>query len=193
MNVVIVDYGAGNIQSVLFALKRQGIKAVLSNELEVIEKADKVIFPGVGHAAAAMEKLQKSGIDLLLPQLKQPVLGICLGMQLMCSHSEEGNTNGLGVFDVEVKAFEKKLKVPHIGWNTIEQLQGQLFKGIENESYIYMVHSYYAALSSDTIAVCHYDIAYSAALAKDNFFGTQFHPEKSSAVGNKILKNFLVI
>tara|TARA_B110000971_G_C19891874_1_gene445725 strand:- start:375 stop:956 length:582 start_codon:yes stop_codon:yes gene_type:complete len=193
MNVVIVDYGAGNIQSVLFALKRQGIKAVLSNELEVIEKADKVIFPGVGHAAAAMEKLQKSGIDLLLPQLKQPVLGICLGMQLMCSHSEEGNTNGLGVFDVEVKAFEKKLKVPHIGWNTIEQLQGQLFKGIENESYIYMVHSYYAALSSDTIAVCHYDIAYSAALAKDNFFGTQFHPEKSSAVGNKILENFLVI
>jgi glutamine amidotransferase len=193
MNVVIVDYGAGNIQSVLFAMKRQGIKAVLSNELEVIEKADKVIFPGVGHAAAAMEKLQKSGIDLLLPQLKQPVLGICLGMQLMCSHSEEGNTNGLGVFDVEVKAFEKKLKVPHIGWNTIEQLQGQLFKGIENESYIYMVHSYYAALSSDTIAVCHYDIAYSAALAKDNFFGTQFHPEKSSAVGNKILENFLVI
>jgi imidazole glycerol-phosphate synthase subunit HisH len=193
MNVVIVDYGAGNIQSVLFALERQGVKAVLSNELEVIEKADKVIFPGVGHAAAAMEKLQASGIDTLLPRLKQPLLGICLGMQLMCSHSEEGNTNGLGIFDVEVKAFEKNLKVPHIGWNNIEQLQGPIFKGIDNGSYIYMVHSYYAALSSETIAVCHYDVAYSAALAKDNFFGTQFHPEKSSVIGNKILKNFLAI
>jgi len=193
MNVVIVDYGAGNIQSVLFALERQGVKAVLSNELEVIEKADKVIFPGVGHAAAAMEKLQASGIDTLLPGLKQPLLGICLGMQLMCSHSEEGNTNGLGIFDVEVKAFEKNLKVPHIGWNSIEQLQGPIFKGIDNGSYIYMVHSYYAALSSETIAVCHYDVAYSAALAKDNFFGTQFHPEKSSVIGNKILKNFLAI
>ncbi len=193
MNVVIVDYGAGNIQSVLFALERQGVKAVLSNELEVIEKADKVIFPGVGHAAAAMEKLQASGIDTLLPRLKQPLLGICLGMQLMCSHSEEGNTNGLGIFDVEVKAFEKNLKVPHIGWNSIEQLQGPIFKGIDNGSYIYMVHSYYAALSSETIAVCHYDVEYSAALAKDNFFGTQFHPEKSSVIGNKILKNFLAI
>ncbi|HAQ53119.1 MAG TPA: imidazole glycerol phosphate synthase subunit HisH [Flavobacteriaceae bacterium] len=193
MNVVIVDYGAGNIQSVLFALERQGVKAVLSNELEVIEKADKVIFPGVGHAAAAMEKLQASGIDTLLPRLKQPLLGICLGMQLMCSHSEEGNTNGLGIFDVEVIAFEKNLKVPHIGWNSIEQLQGPIFKGIDNGSYIYMVHSYYAALSSETIAVCHYDVAYSAALAKDNFFGTQFHPEKSSVIGNKILKNFLAI
>ena len=193
MNVVIVDYGAGNIQSVLFALERQGVKAVLSNELEVIEKADKVIFPGVGHAAAAMEKLQASGIDTLLPRLKQPLLGICLGMQLMCSHSEEGNTNGLGIFDVEVKAFKKNLKVPHIGWNSIEQLQGPIFKGIDNGSYIYMVHSYYAALSSETIAVCHYDVAYSAALAKDNFFGTQFHPEKSSVIGNKILKNFLAI
>ena len=193
MNVVIVDYGAGNIQSVLFALERQGVKAVLSNELEVIEKADKVIFPGVGHAAAAMEKLKASGIDILLPRLKQPLLGICLGMQLMCSHSEEGNTNGLGIFDVEVKAFEKNLKVPHIGWNSIEQLQGPIFKGIDNGSYIYMVHSYYAALSSETIAVCHYDVAYSAALAKDNFFGTQFHPEKSSVIGNKILKNFLAI
>ena len=193
MNVVIVDYGAGNIQSVLFALERQGVKAVLSNELEVIEKADKVIFPGVGHAAAAMEKLKASGIDTLLPRLKQPLLGICLGMQLMCSHSEEGNTNGLGIFDVEVKAFEKNLKVPHIGWNSIEQLQGSIFKGIDNGSYIYMVHSYYAALSSETIAVCHYDVAYSAALAKDNFFGTQFHPEKSSVIGNKILKNFLAI
>jgi len=191
MNVVIVDYGAGNIQSVLFALERQGVKAVLSNELEVIEKADKVIFPGVGHAAAAMEKLQASGIDTLLPRLKQPLLGICLGMQLMCSHSEEGNTNGLGIFDVEVKAFEKNLKVPHIGWNSIEQLQGPIFKGIDNGSYIYMVHSYYAALSSETIAVCHYDVAYSAALAKDNFFGTQFHPEKSQKNGIQILENFI--
>jgi glutamine amidotransferase len=193
MNTVIVDYGAGNIQSVLFALERQGVKALLSHDLEVIEKADKVIFPGVGHAAAAMEKLQASGVDQLLPQLTQPVLGICLGMQLMCNRSEEGNTKGLGIFDVEVKAFEKKLKVPHIGWNTIAQLKGSLFNEIEESAYIYMVHSYYAALSSKTIAVCQYDIPYSAALAKDNFFGTQFHPEKSSTVGNKILENFLAL
>lgn len=191
MNVVIVDYGAGNIQSVLFALERQGVKALLSHDLEVIEKADKVIFPGVGHAAAAMEKLQASGVDQLLPQLTQPVLGICLGMQLMCHLSEEGNTKGLGIFDVEVKAFEAKLKVPHIGWNTIAQLKTPLFNGIEENAYIYMVHSYYAALSSETIAICQYHIPYSAALAKNNFFGTQFHPEKSSAVGNKILENFL--
>jgi glutamine amidotransferase len=193
MNTVIVDYGAGNIQSVLFALERQGVKALLSHDLEVIEKADKVIFPGVGHAAAAMEKLQASGVDQLLPQLTQPVLGICLGMQLMCNRSKEGNTKGLGIFDVEVKAFEKKLKVPHIGWNTIAQLKGSLFNEIEENAYIYMVHSYYAALSSKTIAVCQYDIPYSAALAKDNFFGTQFHPEKSSTVGNKILENFLAL
>lgn len=193
MNTVIVDYGAGNIQSVLFALERLGVKALLSHDLEVIEKADKVIFPGVGHAAAAMEKLQASGVDQLLPQLTQPVLGICLGMQLMCNRSEEGNTKGLGIFDVEVKAFEKKLKVPHIGWNTIAQLKGSLFNEIEENAYIYMVHSYYAALSSKTIAVCQYDIPYSAALAKDNFFGTQFHPEKSSNVGNKILENFLAL
>ena len=193
MNIVIVDYGAGNIQSVLFALERQGVKALLSHDLEVIEKADKVIFPGVGHATAAMEKLQASGVDQLLPQLTQPVLGICLGMQLMCNRSEEGNTKGLGIFDVEVKAFEKKLKVPHIGWNTIAQLKGSLFNEIEENAYIYMVHSYYAALSSKTIAVCQYDIPYSAALAKDNFFGTQFHPEKSSTVGNKILENFLAL
>ena len=193
MNTVIVDYGAGNIQSVLFALERQGVKALLSHDLGVIEKADKVIFPGVGHAASAMEKLQASGVDQLLPQLTQPVLGICLGMQLMCNRSEEGNTKGLGIFDVEVKAFEKKLKVPHIGWNTIAQLKGSLFNEIEENAYIYMVHSYYAALSSKTIAVCQYDIPYSAALAKDNFFGTQFHPEKSSTVGNKILENFLAL
>ena len=193
MNTVIVDYGAGNIQSVLFALERQGVKALLSHDIKVIEKADKVIFPGVGHAAAAMEKLQTSGIDQLLPQLTQPVLGICLGMQLMCNRSEEGNTKGLGIFDVEVKAFEARLKVPHIGWNTIAQLKSPLFNGIEENAYIYMVHSYYAALSSKTIAVCQYDIPYSAALAKDNFFGTQFHPEKSSAVGNKILENFLAL
>lgn len=193
MNTVIVDYGAGNIQSVLFALERLGVKALLSHDLEVIEKADKVIFPGVGHAAAAMEKLQASGVDQLLPQLTQPVLGICLGMQLMCNRSEEGNTKGLAIFDVEVKAFEKKLKVPHIGWNTIAQLKGSLFNEIEENAYIYMVHSYYAALSSKTIAVCQYDIPYSAALAKDNFFGTQFHPEKSSTVGNKILENFLAL
>ena len=192
-SLVIIDYGAGNIKSIQFAFKRLGIDAVLSDNAEEIIKADKVIFPGVGEANSAMKKLRESGLDELIPKLTQPVLGICLGMQLMCNHTEEGNTKGLGIFDVEVKAFEKNLKVPHIGWNSIEQLQGPIFKGIDNGSYIYMVHSYYAALSSETIAVCHYDVAYSAALAKDNFFGTQFHPEKSSVIGNKILKNFLAI
>ena len=193
MNVVIIDYGAGNIQSVIFALKRLGVSAVLSADPEVIKKADKVIFPGVGHAAAAMEKLKKSGVDSMIPHLKQPVLGICLGMQLMCESSEEGNTPCLGIFKGRVQAFDSRLKVPQIGWNTIEDCQGPLFKGISTAAYIYMVHSYYIPMSEQTIATCTYGISYSAALSKNNFYGTQFHPEKSSSVGAQILKNFIAL
>ena len=191
MNIVIVDYGAGNIQSVLFALERLGLTAILSADPEVIKAADKDIFPGVDHAQTAMEKLKKSGIDLLLPNLKQAVLGICLGMQLMCEESEEGDTKGLGIFKGKVRAFNDTLKVPQIGWNTISDLKGPLFKDILEESYIYMVHSYYVPLCENTIGSCQYGLTYSAALSRDNFYGTQFHPEKSSQVGNQILKNFL--
>ncbi len=191
MNLVIIDYGAGNTKSVQFALDRLGIHAVLSADPQVIQAADKVIFPGVGHAAAAMDKLKQSGVDKLIPSLKQPVLGICLGMQLMCERSDEGNTQGLGIFKGRVQAFDSGLKVPQIGWNAIRELKGPLFKDVAEASYIYMVHSYYAPLSPDTIAVCDYGTPYSAALAHNNFYGTQFHPEKSSGVGAQILKNFI--
>ncbi len=191
MNLVIIDYGAGNTKSVQFALDRLGVHAVLSADPQVIQAADKVIFPGVGHAAAAMDTLKQSGVDKLIPSLKQPVLGICLGMQLMCERSEEGNTQGLGIFKGCVQAFDSGLKVPQIGWNAIRELKGPLFKDVAEASYIYMVHSYYVPLSPDTIAVCDYGIPYSAALAHKNFCGTQFHPEKSSGVGAQILKNFI--
>ncbi|MCW1954042.1 MAG: imidazole glycerol phosphate synthase subunit HisH [Flavobacteriia bacterium] len=191
MNLVIIDYGAGNTKSVQFALDRLGVHAVLSADPQVIQAADKVIFPGVGHAAAAMDTLKQSGVDKLIPSLKQPVLGICLGMQLMCERSEEGNTQGLGIFKGRVQAFDSGLKVPQIGWNAIRELKGPLFKDVAEASYIYMVHSYYAPLSPDTIAVCDYGTPYSAALAHNNFYGTQFHPEKSSGVGAQILKNFI--
>mgnify|MGYP000082508989 CR=1 FL=1 len=191
MNLVIIDYGAGNTKSVQFALDRLGVHAVLSADPQRIQAADKVIFPGVGHAAAAMDTLKQSGVDQLIPSLKQPVLGICLGMQLMCERSEEGNTEGLGIFKGHVQAFDTSLKVPQIGWNAIRELKGPLFKDVAEASYIYMVHSYYVPLSPDTIAVCDYGIPYSAALAHKNFYGTQFHPEKSSGVGAQILKNFI--
>ena len=194
--LVIIDYGAGNIQSIKFAFQRLGISAQLSNNIEVIQKADKVIFPGVGEASSAMEKLNQSGLKELIPNLKQPVLGICLGMQLMCNSSEEGKTNGLGIFDVDVIKFEnpqipkKGIKIPQIGWNSIKSLRGELFDGLEND-YVYLVHSYYAPKVEETIATSTYGIEYSAALRKDNFYGTQFHPEKSGEYGAKILKNFL--
>lgn len=191
MNLVIIDYGAGNTKSVQFALDRLGVHAVLSADPQMIQAADKVIFPGVGHAAAAMDTLKQSGVDKLIPSLKQPVLGICLGMQLMCERSDEGNTQGLGIFKGRVQAFDSGLKVPQIGWNAIRELKGPLFKDVAEASYIYMVHSYYAPLSPDTIAVCDYGTPYSAALAHNNFYGTQFHPEKSSGVGAQILKNFI--
>lgn len=191
MNIVIIDYGAGNTKSVQFACNRLGFKPVLSNDVETIKTADKVIFPGVGHAANAMGILKKSGLDLLIPTLTQPVLGICLGMQLLCNATEEGAIKGLGIFEVEVKRFTDTVKVPQMGWNTISNLKSNLFMGIKNDAYMYLVHSYYAELCEHTIAQTDYGITYSSALKKDNFYGVQFHPEKSSVDGERILANFL--
>ena len=189
-NVVIIDYGAGNIQSVQFAFERLGITALLTNDTDKIIAADKVIFPGVGHADPALKSLREKGLDKLIPMLKQPVLGICLGMQLMCNFSEENNQNGLGIFSVDVKKFTNSEKVPHIGWNTLNNTNSVLFKGVSMESYTYFVHSYFAEIGIETIAETNYGQPFSAALQKDNFYGCQFHPEKSGGVGQQILKNF---
>lgn len=191
MKVVIIDYGAGNAKSVQFACNRLGFEPLLSKDPEVITSADRVIFPGVGQARNAMEMLKSSGLDNLIPQLKQPVLGICLGMQLLCRSTEEGNTKGLGVFNVDVKRFSNQVKVPQMGWNTIINLESNLFEGIKNEAYMYLVHSYYAELCEHTIAQTEYELKYSSALRKENFYGVQFHPEKSSTEGAQILNNFL--
>ncbi len=191
MKIAIINYGAGNIQSIKFAIKRLGYEAVLSEDAAEIQAADKVIFPGVGEASSAMEKLRHSTLDRLIPELKQPVLGICLGMQLMCNASEEGHTKGLGIFDVDVVRFSDRVKVPQIGWNEITNLRSPLFDTIPEKAHIYLVHSFYAPLCAETIAASEYELTYSAALGKDNFYGTQFHPEKSSGTGAQILKNFL--
>jgi glutamine amidotransferase len=191
MNIVIIDYGAGNIQSIQFALERVGFKGVLSKDWIEIQKADKVIFPGVGEASSAMKKLKESGLDKLIPTLKQPVLGICLGMQLLCNSTEEGNTKGLGIFDVDVVKFSSKVKVPQMGWNTIYNLKSPLFEGIKENEFMYLVHSYYAKKSKETIATTNYEVEYSSAVQKNNFYGVQFHPEKSGVFGEQILKNFL--
>jgi glutamine amidotransferase len=191
LKIVIINYGAGNIQSIMFAIERLGYKAVLSNNPDEIKAADKVIFPGVGEASYAMKMLRESGLDALIPTLKQPVFGICLGMQLMCKHSEEGDTKGLGIFDVDVVKFSSKVKVPQMGWNTIYYLKSDLFKGIAENEYMYLVHSYYAPLCVETIATTNYELEYSSALENDNFYGTQFHPEKSGDIGEQILANFL--
>lgn len=191
MKIVIINYGAGNIQSIKFALQRLGVEAKLSSDVEEIKNADKLIFPGVGEASSAMAKLRDSGLDQLVPQLKQPVLGICLGMQLMCNSTEEGNTKGLGIFDIDVVKFSNKVKVPQIGWNQIENLKSDLFNDIAEKEHIYLVHSFYAPQCEYTIAEANYELPYSAALQKNNFYGTQFHPEKSSTVGAQILANFL--
>ena len=191
MRVAIVKYNAGNIQSVAFALNRLGIEPEISDDPAVLRAADKVIFPGVGEASTAMEYLRKDGLDLLIPTLTQPVLGICLGMQLMCTHSEENDTKCLGIFPVEVKKFEALEKVPQMGWNTIQDLKSPLFKGIEENSYVYFVHSYYAEMNPFAIATTNYVLPYASAMHKDNFYAAQFHPEKSSEVGALIIENFI--
>lgn len=190
--IAIIKYNAGNVQSVQYALQRIGVESEVTDDIDRIQHAEKVIFPGVGHANAAMESLQKSGLDKIIVKLKQPVLGICLGMQLMCNYSEEGDTNCLAIFDTGIKLFESAfLKVPQIGWNTIYDYHSVLFQGLKDAAFVYTVHSYYAAVSKDTVAKTDYILPYSAALQKGNFYGVQFHPEKSGLVGETILKNFI--
>lgn len=194
MNVAIIKYNAGNIRSVDCALKRLGVEAVITADKEVLKAADKVIFPGVGEAETTMNHLKATGMDALIKELRQPVLGICLGMQLMCSHSEEGEADCLGIFDVEVKRFvpqKHEDKVPHMGWNTIDCLKGGLFKDFTQEEFVYFVHSFYVPVCEFTAAKTDYILPFSAALHKDNFYATQFHPEKSGTTGERILKNFL--
>lgn len=191
MKIAIIDYGAGNVQSVLFALKKIGHQAVLTNNFDEISTSDKVIFPGVGNAGFAMQQLEKKGLNKKIHLLKQPVLGICLGMQLLCDFTKEEDTKTLGIFDETVEEFSHSLKVPQMGWNQITSLTSSLFEGVKEGAYVYLVHSYYVPKSSATIAQTTYGISYATAICKNNFYGVQFHPEKSSAVGSKILENFL--
>ncbi|MCS7019401.1 MAG: imidazole glycerol phosphate synthase subunit HisH [Cytophagales bacterium] len=198
MNVAIVKYNAGNTQSVIYALNRLGVEPVVSDEPEVLQSADKVIFPGVGEASTAMSYLKARGLDTVIKNLRQPVLGICIGLQLLCQHSEENNTTCMGIFDVAVRRFQPSeeqkniLKVPQVGWNNLFDMQSPLFAGISaQDAYVYFVHSFYAELSPYTIAKANYCLDFSAALHKDNFYAIQFHAEKSGAVGAKILDNFL--
>jgi glutamine amidotransferase len=194
MNIVIIQYNAGNIQSVLYALERIGVTATVTDNVESIQAADKVIFPGVGEASTAMAYLKERGLDKVIVNLKQPVLGICLGMQLMCAYSEENDTTCLGIFEEQVKLFkptDAAIKVPQMGWNNITHLKTDLFNGVSENSYTYFVHGYYAALGGHTIATTNYVLPYSSALHKDNFYGVQFHPEKSARVGEQIIQNFI--
>lgn len=194
MNVAIVKYNAGNIYSVVHALKRLGVTPELTDDAEKLAKADRVLFPGQGEAGSTMAYLRQRGLDRLIRDLKQPVLGICIGQQLLCRHSEEGDTDCLGIFDTDVLKFRPDRhedKVPHMGWNTLSAMQGPLFKGLEPGDFVYFVHSYYVPVNPYTAAVTEYITPFSAALHKDNFYATQFHPEKSGSVGERILKNFL--
>jgi glutamine amidotransferase len=192
MKIVIIKYNAGNIQSVDFALQRIGAEAIVTDDVAEIQSADKVIFPGVGEASSAMKYLNDTGLTSVIKNLGQPVLGICLGMQLMCKSSEEGNTNCLGIFDDSVLKFTSKdYKVPQVGWNTITSLKSPLFSNVKENEYMYFVHSYYVPQSANAIAITNYILNYSSALQKSNFYGVQFHPEKSSKAGELILKNFL--
>jgi glutamine amidotransferase len=199
MNLVIIKYNAGNIQSVLYALERIGAEAKVTDDIPEIERADKVIFPGVGEASTAMRYLRERGMDKVIKNLEQPVLGICLGMQLMCRFSEENSVECLGIFDEDVKYFGKtpapgsKLKIPQIGWNNIYDVKTSLFNNVPDNSYVYFVHSYYAALGEHTIATTNYILPYSSALHRDNFYGVQFHPEKSADKGEQILQNFITL
>lgn len=196
MKIAIIDYNAGNVQSVQFALERLGVDSFLTNQPGEIIKADKVIFPGVGEASTTMQHLKKLGLNQIIPQLKQPVLGVCLGMQLLCEYSEENDTTCLGIIPQKVVRFQPKnsnIKVPHMGWNTISNLQSKIFSKELTQQYVYFVHSYYVELGEFTTAITDYVQPFSSALQKDNFFATQFHPERSGSVGAKILENFVKI
>ena len=194
MRVVIIKYNAGNIFSVNYGLKRIGVDAEITGDIEKIKSADKIIFPGVGEASTTMAYLRERGLDNVIKELKQPVFGICIGMQLLCSYSEEGNVECLGIFDEKVMKFSSRntdFKVPHMGWNTVQHNDNKLFNGISNDEYLYYVHSYYANAGKNTIATTDYIRPFSAALQKDNFYAVQFHPEKSGIIGEKILRNFI--
>lgn len=200
MQVVIIKYNAGNTKSVEHALHRIGIQPVISDDAEVIRMADKVIFPGVGHAETTMKHLKELRLDEVIRQLKQPFLGICLGQQLMCSHSEEGDVECLNIFPVKVKKFQSEPlqqgnhpKIPHMGWNTIRQLSSPLFEGVDEKDYVYFVHSYYCEKNDYAISTCDYILPFAAAIRKDNFYAVQFHPEKSADTGGRILENFINI
>ncbi|MEY4812263.1 MAG: imidazole glycerol phosphate synthase subunit HisH [Bacteroidota bacterium] len=196
MNLSIIQYNAGNIQSVLYALERVGVSATVTDDPALIQTSDKVIFPGVGEASTAMAYLKERNLDKLIVSLKQPVLGICLGMQLMCRHSAENDTNCLGIFDEQVLAFkatEKTTKVPQMGWNNIRNLKTDLFNGVAENSFAYFVHGFYAGLGANTIATTDYIQEYSSGLYKNNFYGVQFHPEKSAELGEQIIQNFLAL
>ena len=193
MDLAIIKYNAGNIRSVLYALERIGVQAEVTDDHEKIRRAGKVIFPGVGQASSAMNSLKENNLDKVIKELKQPVLGICVGMQLLCNHSEENDTDCLGIIPVNVRKFvlQPGLKVPQIGWNALYDLQTPLFRNIPEQSFVYNVHSYYAEDSRYTIAKCNYGLEYAAAVHKDNFYGVQFHSEKSASVGEDILRNFI--
>jgi len=191
MNIVIIDYGAGNVKSVQFAIERLGYSAICSNDAAVIQAADKIIFPGVGEASSAMLEIKKYGLDEIIPKLNQPVLGICLGMQLMCRFTEENDTKCLNIFPINVLKFSNDLKVPQISWNTLMNLKPPLFRNVPEDSFVYYVHSYYVPLNEYTIATTNYGLSYAAAIHRENFYACQFHPEKSSAIGEQILKNFI--
>jgi imidazole glycerol-phosphate synthase subunit HisH len=191
MEVAIIKYNAGNIRSVDFALRRLGIEASITDDHAEIMRADKVIFPGVGEASTTMSYLRDKGLDTLIKDLKQPVLGICLGLQLMCAHSEEGDTKCIGIFNLHVKKFQSGMKVPHMGWNSLHDLKGRMFDKSIKDEFVYFVHSYFAPCGVDTTAVTRYIIPFSAALERGNFYATQFHPEKSGPVGERILRKFI--
>jgi glutamine amidotransferase len=193
MNTIIIDYDAGNVKSLQFALERLGVNAILTNNSELIAASDRVIFPGQGEAISAMKKLKKHGLDQLIPTLKQPVLGICLGMQLLCDKTEEGETNGLGIVPTKVIRFPNTVKVPQMGWNVVTHSKTGLFQGIEQGCYMYLVHSYFVPIEPETSAKSNYAGEYSVGIKKNNFYGVQFHPEKSSKAGSQLLENFLKI